>query len=65
MALIASLNLNQVPPIKSLLSIARHHHERWDGNGYPDGLRGEAVPHEARIIKGADVFDALTSKRTY
>ncbi len=64
-ALIESLSLKQVPHIGSLLNIARHHHERWDGKGYPDGLSGEDIPIEARIIKVADVFDALTSKRCY
>ena len=45
--------------------IVRWHHERWDGTGYPDGLAGEAIPPEARIFAVADVFDALTSERTY
>ncbi|WP_027892282.1 HD domain-containing phosphohydrolase [Calidithermus chliarophilus] len=45
--------------------IARSHHERWDGTGYPDGLAGEAIPLEARIVSVVDVFDALTSKRPY
>jgi HD-GYP domain-containing protein (c-di-GMP phosphodiesterase class II) len=65
MALIESLSLEQIPHIESLLHIARHHHEHWDGKGYPDGLSGERIPPEARIIKVADVFDALTSKRCY
>ncbi|HJQ21812.1 MAG TPA: HD domain-containing phosphohydrolase [Gemmatimonadaceae bacterium] len=43
----------------------RHHHERWDGTGYPDGLAGEAIPLTARILCVADVFDALTSTRSY
>lgn len=43
----------------------RHHHERFDGTGYPDGLRGEAIPRTARIFAVVDVFDALTSKRPY
>ena len=43
--------------------IARHHHERWDGGGYPDGLRGESIPLPARIVAVADVFDALTHAR--
>lgn len=45
--------------------IARHHHERWDGRGYPDGLAGKDIPLCARIVAVADVFDALTSKRPY
>jgi HD-GYP domain-containing protein (c-di-GMP phosphodiesterase class II) len=64
-ALIESLSLEQVPHVESLLNIARHHHERWDGKGYPDGLGGEHIPPEARIVKVADVFDALTSRRCY
>jgi HD-GYP domain-containing protein (c-di-GMP phosphodiesterase class II) len=64
-SLIDGLSLEQVPHIESLLHIARHHHERWDGKGYPDGLSGEGIPPEARVIKVADVFDALTSKRCY
>ena len=43
----------------------RHHHERWDGSGYPDGLAGVAIPLGARIVAVADVFDALTSDRPY
>lgn len=46
-------------------SVALHHHEKWDGSGYPKGLKGEAIPVEARIASLADVFDALTSKRVY
>jgi two-component system, response regulator RpfG len=65
MALIDHLSLQHVPHIGSLLHIARHHHERWDGKGYPDGLSGERIPAEARIIKVADVFDALTCRRCY
>jgi response regulator RpfG family c-di-GMP phosphodiesterase len=65
MALIRSLSLEQVPYVESLLNIARHHHEHWDGKGYPDSLAGERIPPEARIVKVADVLDALTSKRSY
>ncbi|MFT5697482.1 MAG: PAS domain S-box-containing protein [Desulforhopalus sp.] len=45
--------------------IARHHHERWDGKGYPDGLSGEDIPFAARVVSLADVYDALTSTRVY
>ena len=45
--------------------IARSHHERWDGNGYPDGLNGEDIPLLARIVAIADTWDAMTSDRTY
>ena len=43
----------------------RSHHERWDGQGYPDGLKGEQIPHLARIVAVADAFDAMTSDRPY
>jgi len=55
-------------PLKSLrlvLPIIRHHHERWNGTGYPDGLAGEATPLTARILQCVDVFDALTIERPY
>ncbi|MFC1737341.1 HD-GYP domain-containing protein, partial [Candidatus Hydrogenedentota bacterium] len=45
--------------------IARHHHERWDGTGYPDGLREEEIPVSARLMAVADVYDALVSRRVY
>ena len=46
-------------------AVAREHHERWDGSGYPDGKRGETIALAARIVAVADVYDALTSKRPY
>ena len=42
-----------------------HHHERWDGTGYPDGLHGDSIPLGARIIFVADAYDAMTSERVY
>jgi len=65
MTLIRDLSLNKMQYIDTLRHIARHHHERWDGRGYPDRLEGDRIPIEARIIKIADVFDALTSARCY
>ena len=46
-------------------NVAHYHHERWDGKGYPEGLAGERIPLEARIMAVADVYDALVSKRVY
>jgi putative nucleotidyltransferase with HDIG domain len=54
--------------LKSLalvVPIIRHHHERWDGSGYPDGLRGEEIPLLARLLQVADIYDALVSPRPY
>ncbi len=48
-----------------VLPAVRHHHERWDGSGYPDGLKGERIPIAARVLAVADVFEALTSERAY
>lgn len=45
--------------------VARWHHERWDGSGYPDGLRGDECPRDARIVAVADVYDALGQTRCY
>jgi cyclic di-GMP phosphodiesterase len=55
-------------PLKSfrlVLPIIRHHHEKLDGTGYPDGLRGEAIPITARVLQIVDVYDALTTERPY
>lgn len=46
-------------------NVAKHHHERWDGSGYPDKLKGEEIPFEARLMAVADVYDALVSERCY
>jgi HD-GYP domain-containing protein (c-di-GMP phosphodiesterase class II) len=45
--------------------IVRSHHERWDGGGYPDGLAGEAIPIEARIVAACDSWNAMTTDRSY
>lgn len=55
-------HLNSLQPV---LPLIRHHHERWDGSGYPDGLSGEQIPLLARILQLADIYDALTSPRPY
>jgi putative two-component system response regulator len=55
-------------PLKSfrlVLPIIRHHHEKLDGTGYPDGLRGEEIPMTARVLQIVDVYDALTTARPY
>lgn len=51
--------------LEQVAALIRHHHERWDGAGYPDGLAGEAIPFGARILAVADAFDAMTSARPY
>ncbi len=50
---------------KYCYEICRHHHEKWDGSGYPDGLKGEEIPLSAQIVAVADIYDALVSKRVY
>lgn len=57
--------LQGVKQFESFLPAIRSHHERWDGRGYPDGLKGEQIPFEARILCVADAFDAMTSSRPY
>jgi ferrous iron transport protein B len=57
--------LARIPELASLADIILHHHEYWDGKGYPDGLAGESIPLEARIICVADAFDAMTHDRPY
>jgi putative two-component system response regulator len=59
------LNKSDAPVFQMAAEIALRHHERWDGSGYPDGLRGMDIPVSARVIALADVFDALTMKRPY
>lgn len=57
--------LIRLPNFKEVAKIVLHHHERFDGKGYPDGLKGEDIPLESRIITVADAFDAMTSDRPY
>ena len=54
---------SRVPVVRMAREIAQHHHERWDGSGYPEGLEGEKIPESARIVAVADVFDSLTHER--
>ena len=54
-----------IPFLSDAAQIVRHHHERWDGDGYPDGLAGEAIPLAARIFSVVDALDAMTSNRPY
>jgi len=55
-------------PLRSfqeVLPVIRHHHERWNGRGYPDGLAGDEIPLLARVFQLVDAFDAMTSRRSY
>jgi HD-GYP domain-containing protein (c-di-GMP phosphodiesterase class II) len=54
-----------VAGLRDCVPIVRHHHERWDGGGYPDGLAGEAIPLAARVVAVVDAYDAMTSGRPY
>ncbi|MDG2614662.1 two-component system response regulator [Thermoleptolyngbya sichuanensis XZ-Cy5] len=51
--------------MQGVVPIIRHHHERWDGSGYPDGLKGNEIPYLAQVFQLIDIYDALTSERTY
>jgi len=64
-AVIGAEIVNRLEAYKQSVDTIRHHHERWDGSGYPDGLEGERIPLGARIIAVADAFDAMTSDRVY
>ncbi len=63
--LIAKEMLSRIPYLSGSLAIPVYHHEKWDGSGYPEGLRGENIPLPARLFSVIDVFDALTSDRPY
>ena len=57
--------VSRISSLQDSVPAIRHHHERWDGKGYPNGLRGEAIPIGARIVAVADAFDAMTHDRPY
>ncbi len=57
--------IKDIPYLAPAIPVVRHHHEHWDGSGYPDGLAGEGIPLEARIVSVADGFDAMTTTRSY
>jgi putative nucleotidyltransferase with HDIG domain len=57
--------LSRMQGMERMIPVALHHHERWDGTGYPNGLAGVDIPLEARIVFVADAFDAMTSRRPY
>ena len=63
--LIGERFLHAVPALRSVATLVRSSHERWDGGGYPDGLAGEAIPLGARIIAVCDAFDAMVTDRPY
>jgi putative nucleotidyltransferase with HDIG domain len=63
--IIGSQILAPLSHLGDIIPAVRHHHERWDGTGYPDGLRGQDIPIGARIIGAAEVFDALSTSRAY
>ena len=57
--------IERIPFLQECMPVVHYHHERWDGSGYPFGLKGTDIPIQARIFAVADVFDALTSQRSY
>lgn len=57
--------IGKIEEFSEISTIIRHHHERWDGTGYPDGLKGNEIPFGSQIISIADTFDAITSDRVY
>lgn len=57
--------VESIPSLRPVIPAIRHHHERWDGDGYPAGLRGDAIPRTARLLAVVDAFDAMTTDRPY
>lgn len=64
-SMLENLSFKDEPLIKVAYEICRWHHERYDGRGYPDGLKGDEIPISAQVVSVADVYDALTSERVY
>lgn len=62
---LGELIVRKAPQLEETIPGVRHHHEAWDGTGYPDGLAGEEIPYVARVLAVADTFDAMTSDRPY
>jgi HD-GYP domain-containing protein (c-di-GMP phosphodiesterase class II) len=62
---IAADIVGRIEALTHLVPIIRHHHERWDGDGYPNGLKGDDIPLLARILAVADGFEAMTAERPY
>lgn len=60
-----ALMISQISSLSHLSAYIRHHHERWDGNGYPDKIKGEAIHIFSRIIAVCDTYDAITTNRSY
>ncbi len=57
--------MGAIPQLADVIPGMKHHHEKWEGGGYPDGIKGEAIPMQARIVTVADTFDAMTTTRPY
>ena len=57
--------VSKIHSLERIAPVIRHHHERWDGTGYPDGIAGENIPIESRIVAVLDSFDAMTADRVY
>jgi len=62
---IAQIILEPIKDLEEIIPWIKHHHERWDGTGYPDGLKGEEIPLPSRILAVADAYDTMHSRRTY
>ncbi len=63
--MMGAIIVGAVPGFEDMLDAVRHHHERWDGEGYPFGLRGEETPLIARLMAVADAYSAMTTNRPY